>query len=169
MEPEQIITALLAVLGSSVAIEIIPIKINPWTWLARRIGKAILGDVTEQLSGISEQLKSHIEEDARDKAKRLRVRILRFADELLQGEVALASVEKRIKNRVKVQMERNQREYYLSEQLKAINKEMGREDDPQAEVDELEKKLEGRNMPQEARERCQSELRKLRSMLAPAP
>ena len=84
--------------------------------------------------------------------------------ELLQGEVALASVEKRIKNRVKVQMERNQREYYLSEQLKAINKEMGREDDPQAEVDELEKKLEGRNMPQEARERCQSELRKLRSM-----
>ena len=48
--------------------------------------------------------------------------------ELLQGEVALASVEKRIKNRVKVQMERNQREYYLSEQLKAINKEMGRED-----------------------------------------
>ena len=86
MEPEQIITALLAVLGSSVAIAIIPIKINPWTWLARRIGKAILGDVTEQLSGISEQLKSHIEEDAKDKAKRLRVRILRFADELLQGE-----------------------------------------------------------------------------------
>ena len=84
--------------------------------------------------------------------------------ELLQGEVALVSMEKRIKNRVKVQMERNQREYYLSEQLKAINKEMGREDDPQAEVDELEKKLEGRNMPQEARERCQSELRKLRSM-----
>ena len=84
--------------------------------------------------------------------------------ELLQGEVALASVEKRIKNRVKVQMERNQREYYLSEQLKAINKEMGREDDPQAEVDELEKKLEGRNMPQEARERCRSELRKLRGM-----
>lgn len=86
MEPEQIITALLAVLGSSVAIEIIPIKINPWTWLARRIGKAILGDVTDQLSGISEQLKSHIEEDARDKAKRLRGRILRFSDELLQGE-----------------------------------------------------------------------------------
>ena len=70
MEPEQIITALLALLGSSVAIEIIPIKINPWTWLAR----------------ISEQLKSHIEADARDKAKRLRGRILRFADELLQGE-----------------------------------------------------------------------------------
>lgn len=92
MEPEQIITALLAVLGSSVAIEIIPIKINPWTWLARKIGKAILGDVTEQLSGISEQLKSHIEEDAKDKAKRLRVRILRFADELLQGRDTAKSI-----------------------------------------------------------------------------
>ena len=86
MEPEQIITALLAVLGSSVAIEIIPIKINPWTWLARRIGKAILGDVTEQLVYISNKLDAHIGEDSRDKAKRLRVRILRFADELLQGE-----------------------------------------------------------------------------------
>lgn len=86
MEPEQIITALLAVLGSSVVVEIIPIKINPWTWLARKIGKAILGDVTEQLSGISEQLKTHIEEDAKDKAKHMRVRILRFADEILQGE-----------------------------------------------------------------------------------
>lgn len=86
MEPEQIITALLAVLGSSVAIEIIPIKINPWTWLARRIGKAILGDVTEQLVDISNKLDAHIEEDTRDKAKRLRGRILRFADELLQGE-----------------------------------------------------------------------------------
>ena len=80
----------------------------------------------------------------------------------LQNEVALVGMEKRIKNRVKVQMERNQREYYLNEQIKAINKEMGREDDPQAEMDELEKKLQGRNMPQEARERAQSEIKKLR-------
>ena len=57
---------------------------------------------------------------------------LELAYEMLHGEVALASVEKRIKNRVKVQMERNQREYYLNEQIKAINKEMGRDDDPQA-------------------------------------
>lgn len=80
----------------------------------------------------------------------------------LQGEVAVASMEKRIKNRVKVQMERNQREYYLNEQIKAINKEMGREDDPQAEMDELEKKLKARNMPAEASERALSEIKKLR-------
>ncbi|MDE8731380.1 endopeptidase La, partial [Desulfovibrio desulfuricans] len=83
---------------------------------------------------------------------------------LLQGEVALATVEKRIKNRVKVQMERNQREYYLNEQIKAINREMGRDDDPQAEVDEIEQKLKARDMPEEAREKALSEARKLRSM-----
>ncbi len=89
---------------------------------------------------------------------------LELAYELLQGEVALASVEKRIKNRVKVQMERNQREYYLNEQIKAINKEMGRDDDPQAEVQELEQKLKGRDMPEEARQKALSEVKKLRSM-----
>ena len=89
---------------------------------------------------------------------------LERAYELLQGEVALASVEKRIKNRVKVQMERNQREYYLNEQIKAINKEMGREDDPLAEMDELEKKLKARNMPDAVREKALGEVKKLRAM-----
>ena len=89
---------------------------------------------------------------------------LESAYALLQGEVALATVEKRIKNRVKVQMERNQREYYLNEQIKAINKEMGREDDPQAEVDEIEQKLKARRMPEEARQKALAEAKKLRTM-----
>ena len=89
---------------------------------------------------------------------------LERAYEYLQGEVALSTVEKRIKNRVKVQMERNQREYYLTEQIKAINKEMGREDDPQAEVAELEERLKARDMPEEAREKALAEVKKLRSM-----
>ena len=89
---------------------------------------------------------------------------LERAYEYLQGEVALSTVEKRIKNRVKVQMERNQREYYLTEQIKAINKEMGREDDPQAEVAELEQKLKARDMPEEAREKALAEVKKLRAM-----
>ncbi|MDR2056065.1 MAG: endopeptidase La [Desulfovibrio sp.] len=89
---------------------------------------------------------------------------LERAYELLQGEIDMASVEKRIKNRVKVQMERNQREYYLNEQIKAINKEMGKEEDPQAEMGELEQKLKGRNLSREAREKGLEELKKLRSM-----
>ena len=89
---------------------------------------------------------------------------LELAFELLQSEVSLASVEKRIKTRVRQQMERNQREYYLTEQIKAINKEMGRDDDPQAEVDELEQKLRALNMPAEAREKALAEVKKLRTM-----
>ena len=76
-------------------------------------------------------------------------------------------MERRIKSRVKDQMDKNQREYYLSEQIKAINKEMGREDDPQAEIAELEQMLKAKNMPEEAREKGMSELKKLR-MMAPA-
>jgi len=83
---------------------------------------------------------------------------------MLQGEIAISSMEKRIKNRVKNQMERNQREYYLNEQIKAIHKEMGREDDPQAEVNDLEEQLKAKDMPDEAREKALRELKKLRQM-----
>lgn len=89
---------------------------------------------------------------------------LEMAYDLLQGEIALAGVEKRIKNRVRVQMERNQREYYLSEKIKAINKEMGRDDDPQAEADALVQKLKALDMPDDAREKAIVEARKLRNM-----
>ena len=84
--------------------------------------------------------------------------------ELLSGELAVASLEKTIKSRVKTQMERNQREYYLNEQIKAIHKEMGHEDDPQAEAAELEQRFRAKNMPEEARERGLREVRKLRQM-----
>ncbi len=84
--------------------------------------------------------------------------------ELVLGEMAVASVEKRIKQRVKTQMERNQREYYLTEQIKAINKELGREEDPLAEIDDLEKQFREKDMPEEAREKALRELRKMRTM-----
>ncbi|KUJ96666.1 MAG: ATP-dependent Lon protease [Desulfonauticus sp.] len=80
----------------------------------------------------------------------------------LQGEIEIYSLEQRIKNRVKKQMEKNQREYYLSEQLKAIHKEMGRDVDPKAELDKLEEKIEAKNMPEEAKKRALEELKKLK-------
>jgi len=82
----------------------------------------------------------------------------------LQGEIEISSIEKRIKNRVKQQMEKNQKEYYLNEQIKAINKEMGREDDPGAEAAEFEKRLDEKNMPEEAREKTLREIKKLRQI-----
>lgn len=84
--------------------------------------------------------------------------------ELLLGEIEIVSIEKRVKNRVKGQMEKNQREYYLNEQLKAINKEMGREDDPQSEAQALEEQLDAKNMDDESRERVRKEIKKLRQM-----
>jgi len=89
---------------------------------------------------------------------------LEMVYELLQSEIEVYSLEKRIKNRVKNQMEKNQREYYLNEQLKAINKEMGREDDPMADISELEEKLKEKLMPEEARDKCMREIKKLRQM-----
>ncbi len=85
--------------------------------------------------------------------------------ELMLREITFSNTDKAVKHRVRNQMERNQREYYLNEQIKAINKEMGREEDPQTEVNDLEKRLKEKNMPEEAREKGLRELKKLRHMM----
>ena len=82
---------------------------------------------------------------------------------LLEGELDILQVEKRIRGRVKRQMEKSQREYYLNEQVKAIQKELG-EQDEMAEFEELEKKISSIGMSKEAQEKCTSELRKLKMM-----
>lgn len=81
----------------------------------------------------------------------------------LEGELDILQVEKRIRGRVKRQMEKSQREYYLNEQVKAIQKELG-EGEEGADLEELEKKIIAAKMPKEAREKAQSELKKLKLM-----
>ncbi len=83
---------------------------------------------------------------------------------MMQGEMSVLQVEKRIKSRVKSQMERTQREYYLNEQMKAIQKELGDGEDGQNEVAELEKRIEETKLSKEAREKAEGELKKLRNM-----
>jgi ATP-dependent Lon protease len=82
---------------------------------------------------------------------------------LLEGEIDILQVEKRIRGRVKRQMEKSQREYYLNEQVKAIQKELG-EGEEGSDLDELEKKIKAAHMPKEARTKAESELKKLRLM-----
>ncbi len=83
---------------------------------------------------------------------------------LMQGEMSVLQVEKKIKTRVKSQMERTQREYYLNEQMKAIQKELGDGEDGQNEVAELEKKVSETKLSKEAREKADAEIKKLKNM-----
>ena len=82
---------------------------------------------------------------------------------LLEAEIDILQVEKRIRGRVKRQMEKSQREYYLNEQVKAIQKELG-EGEEGSDLDELEKKIKAAHMPKEARTKAEAELKKLRPM-----
>ncbi len=84
--------------------------------------------------------------------------------QLMEDEIGALQVEKRVRNRVKRQMEKTQREYYLNEQMKAIQKELGDGEDGRGELEELEAQLEEAKMPQAAREKADAELRKLKNM-----
>ncbi len=83
---------------------------------------------------------------------------------LLESEIDLFSVEKRIRGRVKKQMEKSQREYYLNEQMKAIQKELGELEDVPNELEEIQKKLDESGMPKEAKDKTSAELAKLKLM-----
>jgi ATP-dependent Lon protease len=82
----------------------------------------------------------------------------------MEGEVDLFETEKKIRVRVKEQMDKNQREYYLNEQIKAIHKELGEMDEAETEIDLLTKKIEEAGMPEEAKTKALDELKKLKQM-----
>ncbi len=87
----------------------------------------------------------------------------------LQEEIEVSGLERKIKTRVKKQIERRNKEYYLGEQLKAIHKEMGHDHDPQTELRDLKEQLKAKDMPDEARERCLEELKKLGRIPSSSP
>ena len=89
---------------------------------------------------------------------------IEFMMGLIEHEIDLLQVEKRIRGRVKKQMEKSQREYYLNEQMKAIQKEMGELENVPNEADELKKKIEDSGMPKEARDKALTEWKKLKMM-----
>lgn len=121
-----------------------------------------------QPGAIADAIMPHLKVDFQDKQSVLEeldpFKRLQMTYAHLQGEIEVFSLEKKIKSRVKKQMEKNQRDYYLTEQLKAIHKEMGREHDPKAELDHLQEKILEKNMPEQAVEKAMEELKKLRTM-----
>jgi len=97
--------------------------------------------------------------EAQDPAKRLEKLL-----QLMQGEIEILQVERRIRSRVKKQMERSQKEYYLNEQMQAIQKELGEKDEFKAEIMALEKQIRTKAMSKEAKEKAARELKKLKMM-----
>lgn len=84
--------------------------------------------------------------------------------EKMQAEIEIINVERRIRTRVKSQMEKSQKEYYLNEQMNAIQKELGQKDDGKTDIQEMEEKLAAKNMPEEAKSKVAKEIKKLKSM-----
>jgi ATP-dependent Lon protease len=139
-----------------------------------QLSKKIPPEVMTSISSIDEPgrlvdtIASHMSLQIQEKQNLLELISLQARIEhlmgLIESEIDLFQVEKRIRGRVKKQMEKSQREYYLNEQMKAIQKEMGELEDAPNEAEELRQRIEEACMPTEAKEKAVSELNKLRMM-----
>ncbi|MGL4545433.1 MAG: endopeptidase La [Plesiomonas sp.] len=139
-----------------------------------KLNKKIPPEVLTSLAGIddparlADTIAAHMSLKIKDKQTVLEMtnvsERLEYLMAMMESEIDLLQVEKRIRNRVKKQMEKSQREYYLNEQMKAIQKELGEMDDVPDEFEGLKQKIEAAKMPKEAREKTEAELQKLKMM-----
>ncbi|MBV7299553.1 endopeptidase La [Enterovibrio paralichthyis] len=139
-----------------------------------KLNKKIPPEVLTSLNGIDEAARladtiaAHMPLKLHDKQQVLEIidiaERLEFLMTMMESEIDLLQVEKRIRSRVKKQMEKSQREYYLNEQMKAIQKELGELDDAPDEFESLKQKIDESKMPQEAKEKTEQELQKLKMM-----
>jgi ATP-dependent Lon protease len=138
------------------------------------LSKKVPAEVLTSLTGIDEPgrladtIAAHMSVDLEEKQRILEIAGIRTRLEhlmgLMEAEIDVFQVEKRIRGRVKKQMEKSQREYYLNEQMKAIQKELGEMDEAPNELDELQARIDRAQMPEEARDKALSELGKLKMM-----
>ena len=139
-----------------------------------KLNKKIPGEVLTSVAGIEEPgrladtVAAHMTLKLDEKQKILEIENLRKRLEhllaLVDGEIDILQVEKRIRGRVKQQMEKSQREYYLNEQMKAIQKELGDLEDAPNEIEDLARRIEKAGMPKEAKSKAHAELSKLKMM-----
>jgi len=117
---------------------------------------------------LADRIASHLSVKISDKQNLLElfnvVKRLEKVYALMEGEISVMQTEKKIRNRVKRQMEKTQREYYLNEQMKAIQRELGEQDDHRDELVELEARIKKTKLSKEARTKAEAELKKLRNM-----
>ena len=139
-----------------------------------KLNKKVPPEILTSLSGIDEAgrladtVAAHMSLKLSEKQRILEIQDIKTRLEqilgIIEGEIDVLQIEKRIRGRVKQQMEKSQREYYLNEQMKAIQKELGEMEDAPNEIADLEQKIEKAGMSEEAREKATSELNKLKLM-----
>ncbi len=139
-----------------------------------KLNKKIPAEILTSLAGIdepsrlSDTIAAHMSLKLEEKQKVLEMfdvhKRLEYLMSLIDAEIDLLQIEKRIRGRVKQQMEKSQREYYLNEQMKAIQKELGDMEDAPNEVEELARRIEEAGMSKEAKKKATSELNKLKMM-----
>ncbi|MGV6817156.1 MAG: endopeptidase La [Thiotrichales bacterium] len=139
-----------------------------------KLNKKVPPEILTSLSGIddparlADTIAAHMSLKLDEKQQVLEIEDVRERLEhiigLIEGEIDVLQVEKRIRGRVKQQMEKSQREYYLNEQMKAIQKELGELEEAPNEVEELAAKIEQSGMPKDAKEKAEAELAKLKMM-----
>ena len=139
-----------------------------------KLNKKVPAEILTSLAGIdepsrlSDTIAAHMSLKLDEKQKILEMfdvhERLEYLMSLIDAEIDLLQIEKRIRGRVKQQMEKSQREYYLNEQMKAIQKELGEMEDAPNEVEELEKRIEDAGMSKEAHKKATNELNKLKMM-----
>jgi len=145
-------------------------RFEQYVKLNKKIPPEILTSLSgiEQPSRLADTVAAHMALKLVDKQKVLELNDVKVRLEhvlgLIDGEIDVLRIEKRIRGRVKQQMEKSQREYYLNEQMKAIQKELGEMEDAPNELVDLEQRIGAAGMPKEAKEKATSELNKLKLM-----
>ena len=164
VEPDERSVELAALVRSVQGVFETYVKLN------KRIPPEMLMSVQtiEEPGRLADTIVAHVTLKLKDKQELLETpsptRRLERLYELMQAEIEILQVEKKIRTRVKKQMEKSQKEYYLNEQMQAIQKELGDRDEFKNELAELEAKIKSKRMSKEAKERCLKELKKLKMM-----
>ena len=166
--------ALADEIGSKVEVEALArsavSEFEGYVKLNKKVSSEVVGAVTQidDFSKLADTIASHLAVKIGDKQEILEmVSVAKRLEKclgLMESEVSVLQVEKRIRSRVKRQMEKTQREYYLNEQMKAIQKELGDGEDGRDELAELDERIKKTKLSKEARDKAQAEMKKLRQM-----
>jgi len=170
VEVKKVVTKYESNLETKALVRAINSSFEEYAKLNTKISDEVVSTVTaiEDPERLADTIAGHLALKVRDKQELLETeelnKRLEKLFEKLRNEISILRLEQRLRARVKKQMEKTQKDYYLNEQMRAIQKEMGAKDDFKAELDELEKRIKRKRLPKEAHARVKHEFKKLKMM-----